>query len=515
MVQQQQQVASQDSNDDDGETSSASEDSALSGSYPSPSRSKTRVPGAKTLEPTIVFGNELSKRTRLHPDSQPKWSPATDSNSAAGIFRTSGNTPVRQLPRMAALETFQQPPLKHPQQQPQLNQGNHHQIPDRPRPSQHQLQQPPPPPQFDPSQESCHLPAVGSHGHGHTSGMLRAAPMQLPRLPMIRTPVQPVAPPLASIGPAARVPASSPSPGMPPSGSSSPALSFNASINASLAAGPRYSRESYQSRQVSYVEAETRVPLQLPSPHTSSSTSNNSGLGGALARPWLSRDEGECLRQVPRIEALSGDEPPLPAMHGARVRWAPIWSTPAQHHSEPYDHHPAVETGFSGGNDIHGHTWRNPECARRDGANRDWLVNVGSYQSRPPPGMEEACQPMRPIQQHVKVSRLWAGCLLDAHDSFYTHTYSTQFSIRVYTTVPLFLLRCLYTNCTAMVKCHVCVLCVCYHLIYFGRQNCGRTSQGHTGGRSHRISHPPSFCGAYLNFYAAVFCTLDFKNTER
>ena len=28
----------------------------------------------------------------------------------------------------------------------------------------------------------------------------------------------------------------------------------------------------------------------------------------------------------------------------------------------------------------------------------------------------------------------------------------------------------------------------------------GRTSRGHTGGRSHRISHPPSFCGACLSF---------------
>ena len=27
-----------------------------------------------------------------------------------------------------------------------------------------------------------------------------------------------------------------------------------------------------------------------------------------------------------------------------------------------------------------------------------------------------------------------------------------------------------------------------------------RTSRGHTGGRSHRIFHPPSFCGACLNF---------------
>ena len=28
----------------------------------------------------------------------------------------------------------------------------------------------------------------------------------------------------------------------------------------------------------------------------------------------------------------------------------------------------------------------------------------------------------------------------------------------------------------------------------------GCTSRGHTGGRSHRISHPPSFCGACLYF---------------
>ena len=28
----------------------------------------------------------------------------------------------------------------------------------------------------------------------------------------------------------------------------------------------------------------------------------------------------------------------------------------------------------------------------------------------------------------------------------------------------------------------------------------GRTSRGYTGGRSHRVFHPPSFCGACLNF---------------
>ena len=41
---------------------------------------------------------------------------------------------------------------------------------------------------------------------------------------------------------------------------------------------------------------------------------------------------------------------------------------------------------------------------------------------------------------------------------------------------------------------------VCCHPIYSGRQTCGRTSRGHTGGRSHRI-FPPSFCGACLSFY--------------
>ena len=43
-------------------------------------------------------------------------------------------------------------------------------------------------------------------------------------------------------------------------------------------------------------------------------------------------------------------------------------------------------------------------------------------------------------------------------------------------------------------------LLLCFLPIYSGREACGRTSRGHTGGRSHRISHPPSFCGACLNF---------------
>ena len=45
----------------------------------------------------------------------------------------------------------------------------------------------------------------------------------------------------------------------------------------------------------------------------------------------------------------------------------------------------------------------------------------------------------------------------------------------------------------------VCVLCVFFPFIE-DIKFVGRTSRGHTGGRSHRIFHPPSFCGACLNF---------------
>ena len=47
---------------------------------------------------------------------------------------------------------------------------------------------------------------------------------------------------------------------------------------------------------------------------------------------------------------------------------------------------------------------------------------------------------------------------------------------------------------------YVCV-CVCVFFPFIlDIKFVGRTSRGHTGGRSHRISHPSSFCGACLNF---------------
>ena len=47
----------------------------------------------------------------------------------------------------------------------------------------------------------------------------------------------------------------------------------------------------------------------------------------------------------------------------------------------------------------------------------------------------------------------------------------------------------------------ILLLCVC---VFFPSildiKFVGRTSRGHTGGRSHRIFNPPSFCGACLDF---------------
>ena len=50
---------------------------------------------------------------------------------------------------------------------------------------------------------------------------------------------------------------------------------------------------------------------------------------------------------------------------------------------------------------------------------------------------------------------------------------------------------------------HFCTMCVCVCVFFpfiLDIKFVGRTNRGHTGGRSHRISHPHSFCGACLNF---------------
>ena len=66
--------------------------------------------------------------------------------------------------------------------------------------------------------------------------------------------------------------------------------------------------------------------------------------------------------------------------------------------------------------------------------------------------------------------------------------------------VCLFVCVCLKKNLNASRPSeHPVLLCVVIPFIILDVRLGGRTSRGYTGGRSHRISHPPSFCGACCN----------------
>ena len=63
-------------------------------------------------------------------------------------------------------------------------------------------------------------------------------------------------------------------------------------------------------------------------------------------------------------------------------------------------------------------------------------------------------------------------------------------------TIPKYtIILILVTCCLSWYRYHIYVLCVFVPFI-LDIKFVGRTSRGHTGGRSHRISHTPSFCGA-------------------
>ena len=64
-----------------------------------------------------------------------------------------------------------------------------------------------------------------------------------------------------------------------------------------------------------------------------------------------------------------------------------------------------------------------------------------------------------------------------------------------YYSVLYYIIRSIIRN---IILYHVC-LCVFFPSI-LDITFVGRTRRGHTGGRSHRIFNPPSFCGACLDF---------------
>ena len=59
---------------------------------------------------------------------------------------------------------------------------------------------------------------------------------------------------------------------------------------------------------------------------------------------------------------------------------------------------------------------------------------------------------------------------------------------------------CYIESNTDAILCECVCICVFFPFI-LDIKFVGRTSRDHTGGRSHMIFHPPSFCGACLNFF--------------
>ena len=106
----------------------------------------------------------------------------------------------------------------------------------------------------------------------------------------------------------------------------------------------------------------------------------------------------------------------------------------------------------------------------------------------------------RRFRRHFLCGALLCNFLSTEHEGLSTHVqreWSAEpfmpsiLSLRIFCTAVLS--RCNFSAPT------VCVCCGFFPFI-LDIKFVGRTSRGHTGGRSHRISHPPSFCDACLNF---------------
>ena len=61
----------------------------------------------------------------------------------------------------------------------------------------------------------------------------------------------------------------------------------------------------------------------------------------------------------------------------------------------------------------------------------------------------------------------------------------------------------------------LCVWCVCVFSFILNVRLVERISRGYTRERSHRISHPPSFCGACLYFFREKDSAVPFLRRPR
>ena len=110
------------------------------------------------------------------------------------------------------------------------------------------------------------------------------------------------------------------------------------------------------------------------------------------------------------------------------------------------------------------------------------------------------------ITRFCKKYRIW--CHITAyHRVLYTSTYTV---VQQYALVDYYC--CFHlTSGTSTAVCVFTAVCVCVFFPFIlDIKFVGRTSWGHTEGRSQRIFHPPSFCGACLNFSREKDSTISF-----
>ena len=95
---------------------------------------------------------------------------------------------------------------------------------------------------------------------------------------------------------------------------------------------------------------------------------------------------------------------------------------------------------------------------------------------------------------------------------FLIHSSPNGYTLQIRSSLRLqYICVCVCVYCVSVcVYCVYCV-CVCVFLPFIlDIKFVGHTSWGHTGGRSHTIFHPPSFCGACLNFSREEDSTIPF-----
>ena len=146
----------------------------------------------------------------------------------------------------------------------------------------------------------------------------------------------------------------------------------------------------------------------------------------------------------------------------------------------------------------------NPSCKKKRASTAEgrWKTPVRPFSPYLTPAVR--AQASRP-ENRVLISHGYTYCHIEKSERTETRNFPSIYTVTTFSCFPF--LFFLYSKETTSLKstihnsCYTFRVCVC---VFFPSildiKFVGRTSRGHTGGRSHRIFNPPSFCGACLDF---------------